>query len=196
MDLCWEHRIFTIIEGVFDPQAQPFMDFLEERNGLSFRISGKTAAEESSSTMGDYRARLADRMDKPRKDSPGTFFLDTASGQTEILNRLPTDPLMGAFMPESPRGGLEDHIIGDRCKFGPFTFGGGRNFPLEYLDVGLAGRQSQRQYMKGKSRDRIGGSTTHMDGMGSFTAMGDLKDGVQRVTAFETADCAAALAVA
>ena len=71
---------------------------------------------------------------------------------------------MRAFMPESPRGGLEDHIIGDRCKFGPFTFGGGRNFPLESLDVGLAGRQSQRQYMKGKSRDRIGGSTTHMDG--------------------------------
>ncbi|CAN0345815.1 unnamed protein product, partial [Ascophyllum nodosum] len=50
--------------------------------------------------------------------------------------------------------------------------------------------------MKGKGRDRIGGSTTHMDGMGSFTAIGGLKDGVKRVTAFETADCATALAVA
>ncbi|CAM9575659.1 unnamed protein product, partial [Ascophyllum nodosum] len=118
VDLCWEHRIFTIIEGVFDPQAQPLMEFLEERKGLSCRISGKAAAGMSSSTMGDYGARLAHWMDKPRKDSPGTFFLDTASGQTEVLNWLPTDPLMRAFMPESPRGGLEDHIIGDRCKFG------------------------------------------------------------------------------
>ena len=33
-------------------------------------------------------------------------------------------------------------------------------------------------------------------GMGSFTAIGGLKDGVKRVTAFETADCATALAVA
>ena len=32
--------------------------------------------------------------------------------------------------------------------------------------------------------------------MGSFTAIGGLKDGVKRVTAFETADCATALAVA
>lgn len=67
-------------------------------------------------------------------------------------------------MPESPRGGLEEHLLGERCKFGPFTFGGGRNFPLEPMDAGSAERQSQRQYMQGKRRDRIGGSTTHIDG--------------------------------
>ena len=67
-----------------DGAPQPLMEFLEERKGLSCRISGKAAAGMSSSTMGNYGARLADWMDKPRKDSPGTFFLDTASGQTEV----------------------------------------------------------------------------------------------------------------
>ncbi|CAM9189572.1 unnamed protein product, partial [Ectocarpus fasciculatus] len=50
--------------------------------------------------------------------------------------------------------------------------------------------------MQGKGRDRIGGSTTHMDGMGSFTAIGGLKAGEKSVTAFESEDCATALAVA
>lgn len=73
-------------------------------------------------------------------------------------------------MPEAGRGGLADHLMGERCKFGPFTFGGGRNFPFsETTDAAAAGnphvgKKSQRQYMQGKRRDRIGGSTTHMDG--------------------------------
>ena len=82
----------------------------------------------------------------------------------QVLDWLPTDPLMGGLIPESPRGGLQSHIQKERCKFGPFTFGGGRNYPLGFMDAGSAGRCSQRQYLKGKSRDRIGGSTTHMDG--------------------------------
>ena len=63
------------------------MDFLAERKGLPCRISGKAAAGGSSSTMGDYRARLLDLrdgMDKPPKDNPGTFFLDTANGQSNV----------------------------------------------------------------------------------------------------------------
>lgn len=63
------------------------MDFLAERKGLPCRISGKAATGESSSTMGDYRARLLDLrdgMDKPPKNSPGTFFLDTANGQSNV----------------------------------------------------------------------------------------------------------------
>lgn len=83
---------------------------------------------------------------------------------------------MGGLIPAARRGGLEQHILGERCKFGPFTFGGGRNFPFaefNAVDVGnasgglggiLVGKKSQRQYMQGKKRDRIGGSTTHMDG--------------------------------
>ena len=82
----------------------------------------------------------------------------------QVLNWLPTDPLVGGLIPESLRGGLESHIRTERCKFGPFTFGGGRNYPLGDMDAGSAGRCSQRQYDQGKSRDRIGGSTTHMDG--------------------------------
>lgn len=63
------------------------MDFLEERKGLPCKISGKASAGEASSTMGDYRSKLADRTDKPHKDSPGTFFLDTASGQVEVSTK-------------------------------------------------------------------------------------------------------------
>lgn len=77
-------------------------------------------------------------------------------------------------MPEADRGGLLDHLKGERCKFGPFTFGGGRNFPfLESTEAAAAAggnphaaKKSRRQYMQGKRRDRIGGSTTHMDGEG------------------------------
>ncbi|CAM9452827.1 unnamed protein product, partial [Pylaiella littoralis] len=204
VDLCWKHRIFAIIEGAFDPQIQPLMDFLGDRKGLPCKISGKAASGEASSTMGDYRSKLADHhlKDKPQKESPGTFFLDTASGQVEVLNWLPTDPLMGGLMPEAERGGLLHHLMGERCKFGPFTFGGGRNFPfLESADACAGGnphaaKKSQRQYMQGKRRDRIGGSTTHMDGMGSFTAIGGIKAGMKSVTAFESEDCGTALAVA
>lgn len=87
---------------------------------------------------------------------------------------------MKGLIPEAERGGLAEHIQGERCKFGPFTFGGGRNFPFsESMDPAgaagnsgsgsgggavFAGKKSQRQYMQGKGRDRIGGSTTHMDG--------------------------------
>jgi len=65
------------------------MDFLQERKSLPCRISGKAAAGEASSTMGDFRAKLADsdritRTGKPQKDNPGTFFLDTASGQVDV----------------------------------------------------------------------------------------------------------------
>ena len=60
------------------------MDFLWSRKGLACKISGKASLGEASSTMGDYRAKLADRLDAPHKDSPGTFFLDTASGQAEV----------------------------------------------------------------------------------------------------------------
>lgn len=84
----------------------------------------------------------------------------------QVLNWLPTDPLMGGLIPESPRGGLAQHLRGERCKFGPFTFGGGRNYPLASMDVRNFGRCSERQLMRGKSRARIGGSTTHMDGEG------------------------------
>lgn len=43
--------------------------------------------------MGDYRSKLADRtrQDKPGKDNPGTFFLDTASGQVEVSRRRSSD---------------------------------------------------------------------------------------------------------
>ena len=78
---------------------------------------------------------------------------------------------MSGLMPEAERGGLVDHLGSERCKFGPFTFGGGRNFPFsESTDAGTGAagggyaKKSQRQYMQGKRRDRIGGSTTHMDG--------------------------------
>ncbi len=83
---------------------------------------------------------------------------------------------MKGLMPEARRGGLAEHLGSERCKFGPFTFGGGRNFPfMESTEAaaavaaaaaggGSVGKKSQRQYMQGKRRDRIGGSTTHMDG--------------------------------
>lgn len=99
------------------------------------------------------------------------------SPEIQILNWLGEDPLMGGLMPEATRGGLVDHLGGERCKFGPFTFGGGRNFPfLESTDAagtdgaaaawaaGGYAKKSQRLNMQGKKRDRIGGSTTHMDG--------------------------------
>ena len=78
------------------------MDFLGNRKGLACKISGKASLGEASSTMGDYRAKLADRVDAPHKDSPGTFFLDTASGQTEVS---------AAVLPS--HGGLliVDHLI-------------------------------------------------------------------------------------
>lgn len=67
-------------------RSQALMDFLADRKGLPCRISGKAASGEASSTMGDFRAKLADctRKDKPQKESPGTFFLDTASGQADV----------------------------------------------------------------------------------------------------------------
>lgn len=73
---------------------------------------------------------------------------------------------MKHLMPEAKRGGLEDHLRGDACKFGPFTFGGGRNYPLAEREASFdgGGRMSQRQYEQGMDRKRIGGSTTHMDG--------------------------------
>lgn len=45
---------------------------------------------EASSTMGDYMQKLEvfDQADKPTKDNPGTFFLDTASGQDEVRETL------------------------------------------------------------------------------------------------------------
>lgn len=66
------------------------MDFLDDRKGLPCKISGKAASGEASSTMGDYRAKLEDcvRDNKPRKESPGTFFLDTASGQADVSARV------------------------------------------------------------------------------------------------------------
>lgn len=69
---------------------QPLMEFLNERRSLPCKISGKASSGEASSTMGDYRSKLADctRQDKPQKDSPGTFFLDTASGQAEVNHPL------------------------------------------------------------------------------------------------------------
>ncbi|CAN0401630.1 unnamed protein product, partial [Laminaria digitata] len=94
------------------------MEFLGNRKGLACKISGKASLGEASSTMGDYRAKLADRVDAPHKDSPGTFFLDTTSGQMEVLNWLPTDPLMSGLIPGCPRGGLEQHLRGEQCKFG------------------------------------------------------------------------------
>lgn len=81
---------------------------------------------------------------------------------------------MSGLMPEAVRGGLAGDLGSDRCKFGPFTFGGGRNFPFfESADAGTGAgggggsgyaKKSRRQYMQGKRRDRVGGSTTHMDG--------------------------------
>lgn len=67
-------------------RLQALMDFLGDRKGLPCKISGKAASGEASSTMGDFRSKLADRTrkDKPQKDSPGTFFLDTASGQADV----------------------------------------------------------------------------------------------------------------
>ncbi|CAM9829461.1 unnamed protein product, partial [Ectocarpus sp. 4 AP-2014] len=124
VDLCWKHRIFAIVEGAFDPQIQPLMDFLQERKSVACKLSGKAASGEASSTMGDYRSKLADRIRDGKesakaKDNPGTFFLDTATGQADVLNWLPTDPLMKGLIPEAERGGLAEHIHGERCKFGP-----------------------------------------------------------------------------
>lgn len=67
-------------------RLQPLMDFLGDRKGLACKISGKASSGEASSTMGEFRSKLADRTrtDKPQKDSPGTFFLDTASGQADV----------------------------------------------------------------------------------------------------------------
>lgn len=95
---------------------------------------------------------------------------------------------MSGLMPEARRGGLESHLGNERCKFGPFTFGGGRNFPfVESTEAGAAAaaaaaatagggyaKKSQRQYMQGKRRDRIGGSTTHMDGESDVLARSEL----------------------
>lgn len=92
---------------------------------------------------------------------------------------------MSGLLPEAERGGLLYHLGSERCKFGPFTFGGGRNFPFfESADAGAGAaagggyaKKSQRQYMQGKRRDRIGGSTTHMDGeshvQGRFSLQGE-----------------------
>eukprot|EP00752_Nemacystus_decipiens_P016682 g14922.t1 len=199
VDLCWKHRIFVIIEGAFDPQKQPLLDFLDDRKGLPCRLSGKTASGEAGSTMGDFRAKLVDHANNPRKESPGTFFLDTASSQADLLKWLGKDPLLGGLMPKTKRGGFVDHT-----DINPVTFGGGRNIPLSesLAGAGTGGaaagpaKRSQRRMMQGKRRDRIGGSTTHIDGMGSSSAIGGIKAGLKSVTAFETEDCGTALAVA
>lgn len=62
--------------------SQDLIEFLGKRKGLTCKISGKAALGETSSTMGDFSAKLAD------KGSPGTFFLDTVSGQAEVSAAL------------------------------------------------------------------------------------------------------------
>lgn len=74
---------FVLVSSLF-VVSQDLMEFLGKRKGLTCKISGKAALGETSSTMGDFSAKLADRIDAPHKGSPGTFFLDTTSGQAEV----------------------------------------------------------------------------------------------------------------
>ena len=78
-------RLLCVFRPVrFFIALQSLMGFLGNRKGLACKISGKAALREASSTMGDYRAKLEDRVDAPREDNPGTFSLDTAIGQEEV----------------------------------------------------------------------------------------------------------------
>lgn len=67
---------------------QPLMNFLEKSKSLACRISGNPSTGEASSTMADYRAKLSGRMRSQSKGNPGTFFLDTSTGQAEVSEAM------------------------------------------------------------------------------------------------------------
>lgn len=48
VDLCWKHRIFAVVEGAFDEQRQPLMEFLERKKSVACKISGKASTGEVS----------------------------------------------------------------------------------------------------------------------------------------------------
>lgn len=51
VDLCWKHRIFAVVEGAFDEQRQPLMEFLERKKSMACKISGKASTGEVGSKI-------------------------------------------------------------------------------------------------------------------------------------------------
>ena len=76
MDLCWEHRIFTIIEGVFDPQAQV------KKNKNHVSIHHKVVYNTDQQIRSIYQTRLRLSTNPPR---------------TSMFRHIRLNPILSAY---------------------------------------------------------------------------------------------------
>ena len=76
MDLCWEHRIFTIIEGVFDPQAQV------KKNKNHVSIHHKVVYDTDQQIRSIYQTRLR---------------LSTTPPRTSMFRHIRLNPILSAY---------------------------------------------------------------------------------------------------
>lgn len=87
----------SVVEVIVSTVARPcstvavrpvFVRCIATNVGHGIKLSDRMlpTPPQASSTMGDYMQKLgvADKANKPTKDNPGTFFLDTAQGQVEV----------------------------------------------------------------------------------------------------------------
>ncbi|CAN0041579.1 unnamed protein product, partial [Choristocarpus tenellus] len=105
VDECRKERVFTILEGVFDPVRQPLMDWLRNRPHQRCRLSGKENRGVTSTTLGGFaeamqvytygvemvtgggrggKKGLPGGCGDVVRDSPGTFFLDKNHEQKQV----------------------------------------------------------------------------------------------------------------
>ena len=152
----------------------------------------------------------------------GTFTVKGEGPQLDDLNWLDSHPVLGPFLHRNEKGGMAGMGM-ERTQLGPYSFGGDQRrkgykwqrFQEGYQGGGPAAKaaavpapaaaaaaaaapgssRARRSQVNEESDPRkgYGGSTMHLDGMGTYFAAGYIKDGEKHITAVEAHDALYAL---
>jgi hypothetical protein len=224
IDECTKHLIFLVIEGLTHERSEAVETWLSDRNNVSGELSGRDEKGEHRLPLPEYADRLRGYIEgrRPWDGVLGNFVITEEGPQEADLDWLESSPLLSPYLHGNAKGGMAGMGF-ERTQLGPYSFGGDKrrskyrwkifqpDEPGGDEDGGGSGASgsptllapaiptpSKRSRRDTTSNPRLGygGSTMHLDGMGTYFAAGYIKDGEKRITAVEAQDALFALKVA
>eukprot|EP00960_Hanusia_phi_P044463 756658-Hanusia_phi.AAC.4 len=208
-----EHRVFLIMEGAFELLKTDLEKWLSDRSSSVAQLSGRDRKGELSTELGAYLTAMKcyqkglANFQYAWSGALGTFTCKNVMLYQEDLLFLETHQVFSKFLPWGAASLLRDDLESEHSlQYGPYLFGGDKM--RGSCEAAAKGALSQsecedgcqlnkrRVRYRGDKKDGLGGSTMHLDGMGSLVAIGGLKSGKKLVTAVEACDAMLAFKIA
>lgn len=208
-----EHRVFLIMEGAFEVLKTNLDKWLSDRSSFVAQLSGRDRKGELCTELGSYLSAMKSyekglsNFECAWSGALGTFTCKNIMLYQDDMLFLNTHDVFSKFLPWGRASLLRDSLESEQSmQYGPYLFGGDKmrgsceaaaKDALSNQDCQFGPQMSKRRVRyRGDKKDGLGGSTMHLDGMGSLVAIGGLKCGKKLVTAVEACDASLALKIA